>query len=206
MPVAVAAAGSGDGNGRGGHDDLTQLVGIGPKAASALTAAGIATYAALSEANKPQIRRALHDADMMPPGNVSTWPMQASYAGKGDWQGLMKHNEKATAKARARRAADRDCDGRCYKTDDLTQINGIGPRIASILDDGGITTYAQLEHANGGELRQLVAVGGTLPPSSIDSWPTQASYAARGDWSASRATTSGTEPRAVLRPGRVARA
>ena len=59
-------------------DDLTQLVGIGPKAAGALTAAGIATYAALSEANEPQIRRALHDADMTPPANVSTWPMQAS--------------------------------------------------------------------------------------------------------------------------------
>ena len=34
----------------GAGDDLTQLVGIGPKAASALSAAGIATYAALSEA------------------------------------------------------------------------------------------------------------------------------------------------------------
>ena len=93
-PVAAAAA-----------DDLTQLVGIGPKAAGALTAAGIATYAALSEANEPQIRRALHDADMTPPGNVSTWPMQASLASKGDWQGLMKLNEKqrATAKASAPR-------------------------------------------------------------------------------------------------------
>ena len=169
-PVAAAAA-----------DDLTQLVGIGPKAAGALTAAGIATYAALSEANEPQIRRALHDADMTPPGNVSTWPMQASLASKGDWQGLMKLNEKQRATAKP--AAPRTDTAAAAPPDDLTQINGIGPRISTILNEGGITTYADLQSANTGELRQIIAVGGALPPSSLESWPTQASYAARGDWS-----------------------
>ena len=67
--------------------------------------------------------------------------------------------------------------------DDLTQINGIGPRISTILNEGGITTFADLQRANTGELRQIIAVGGALPPSSLWSWPTQASYAARGDWS-----------------------
>ena len=118
---------------------------------------------------------------MMPPGNVGTWPMQASYATKGDWQGLMRHNEKAMAKAKPAAAAQTATAA--APPDDLTQINGIGPRIASILNDGGITTFAELQHANTGELRQIIAVGGALPPSSIDSWPTQASYAARGDWS-----------------------
>ena len=76
-------------------DDLTQLVGIGPKAAAALAAAGVTTYAALAELNEPQLRRALHDGDMVPPANVGTWPMQASLASKGDWQGLMKYNNQA---------------------------------------------------------------------------------------------------------------
>ena len=119
---------------------------------------------------------------MMPPGNVSTWPMQASYASKGDWQGLMKLNEKRRA-AKAKPAAARTASASAAPPDDLTQINGIGPRISSILNEGGITTYADLQHANTGELRQIIAVGGALPPSSLDSWPTQASYAARGDWS-----------------------
>jgi len=38
-----------------GSDDLTQLSGIGPKAAGALTKAGIATYASLAEANEPLV-------------------------------------------------------------------------------------------------------------------------------------------------------
>jgi predicted flap endonuclease-1-like 5' DNA nuclease/uncharacterized membrane protein len=178
--VAAAVADASSGNGHKPGDDLTQLVGIGPKAATALTAAGISTYAALAETNEPTIRRALHDAEMMPPGNVGTWPMQASFATKGDWQGLMKHNEKAMAKAKPAEA--RTKTAAAAPSDDLTQINGIGPRIASILNDGGITGYSQLEHANTAELRSIIAVGGALPPSSLETWPAQASYASRGDW------------------------
>jgi predicted flap endonuclease-1-like 5' DNA nuclease len=171
-PVAVAAPAA---------DDLTQLVGIGPKAASALSAAGVTTYAALAEQNEPQLRRALHDADMAPPANVGTWPMQASLASKGDWQGLMKYNNQA-ARSRPAPQAAAAAPAAAEPAQDLTQIKGIGPRIASILNDGGITNYAQLEHANGGDLRQIIATGGALPPATIDSWPTQASYASRGDW------------------------
>jgi predicted flap endonuclease-1-like 5' DNA nuclease len=159
-------------------DDLTQLSGVGPKAASALAAAGITTYAAVAEANEPELRRALHEADMTPPSNVATWPMQASYAAKGDWQGLMKHNQKggpAKAKAAKPKAA-------AAASDDLTQISGIGPRIASILSAGGVTSYAQLEHKSAEELRGIIASGGALPPASLDTWPTQATYAVKGDW------------------------
>ncbi len=161
-------------------DDLTQLVGIGPKASAALAAAGVTTYAALAELNEPQLRRALHDGDMAPPANVGTWPMQASLASKGDWQGLMKYNNHAAA---SRPAPEKAAAAPAAPSDDLTQLHGIGPRIASILNDGGITNYDQLEHSNSGDLRQIIATGGALPPASLDSWPTQASYASRGDWS-----------------------
>ena len=127
-PVAVAAAATEASNGHAAGDDLTQLVGIGPKAAAALAAAGITTYAALAEANEPQLRHALHEADMMPPGNVATWPMQASYATKGDWQGLMKHNEKAMA-GRPSPQRPPTATAVAAPPDDLTQLNGIGPRI-----------------------------------------------------------------------------
>ena len=53
-------------------DDLTQLAGIGPKAAAALTAAGITTYAALATSNEPQLRRRCSRPDMMPPGSINT--------------------------------------------------------------------------------------------------------------------------------------
>ncbi len=177
-PVAAAAAAA---PAEAKADDLTQLVGIGPKAASALAAAGVTTYAALAEQNEPQLRRALHDADMAPPANVGTWPMQASLAAKGDWQGLMKYNNQAAKSRPAPQKAP--AAAAAEPSDDLTQLNGIGPRISTILNDGGITSYNQLAHANTSDLRQIIATGGALPPSSLESWPTQATYAAKGDWS-----------------------
>ena len=183
-PVEAAAVAAAAAPAEAKADDLTQLVGVGPKASAALAAAGVTTFAALAEQNEPQLRRALHDADMAPPANVGSWPMQASLAAKGDWQGLMKYNNQAArSRSAAPPAAAAPAAAAAEPAQDLTQIKGIGPRIASILNDGGITNYAQLEHANGGDLRQIIATGGALPPATIDSWPTQASYASRGDWS-----------------------
>ena len=161
-------------------DDLTQLSGIGPKASEALAAAGIATYAELAEANEPHLRHALHEADMVPPANVASWPMQASYAERGDWQGLAKFNKRRSEPSHHSASKPKAA---AAPPDDLTQLSGIGPRISTILADGGVTTYEDLEHTDPSELRKIIAQGGALPPSSLDSWPTQASYAVRGDWS-----------------------
>ncbi len=60
-------------------DDLTVLTGIGPKSAEALTAAKLATYAALADANEPKIRAALAKANLTTPSSATTWPTQAKY-------------------------------------------------------------------------------------------------------------------------------
>ena len=110
--------------------------------------------------------------------------MQASYAASGDWQGLMKYNKKGSEPSRSSAAKAKPAKAaKAAPPDDLTQLTGIGPRISSILADGGVTTYAQLEHTDPSELRKILAASGALPPSSLDTWPTQASYAVRGDWS-----------------------
>ncbi len=158
-------------------------MGIGPKAAAALTAAGITTYAALATSNEPQLRAALLAAGMMPPGSINTWPGQADYAARGDWQGLMKRNQKSRPAASAAAAAPAAAAAAPAQRDDLTQISGIGARLASILERGGVTSFQQLEQMSPDELREIIALGGALPPSSLASWPAQASYASRGDWS-----------------------
>ena len=163
-------------------DDLTQLAGIGPKSARALTAAGLATYSSLAEANEQQVRKALLEAGMLPPSDVATWPSQAAYAAKGDWQGLTKYNEKHPHGARKAKATATPPSAAPAQVDDLTQLSGIGPRMSSILADGGVTSYSSLQHTSGDELRRIVSAAGVLPPSSLDTWPTQASYAVNGDW------------------------
>ena len=165
-----------------GAQDLTQLVGIGPKAAAALVAAGITTYEALAQANEPQLRHALHEADMMPPAGVGSWPMQASYAARGDWQGLTKYNQKRTRTTVSRPSTPAAAAAPATTPDDLTQLKGIGPRMSSALGDAGVTTYADLQHMSTEDLREIVALAGALPPASLETWPAQASFAANGDW------------------------
>jgi predicted flap endonuclease-1-like 5' DNA nuclease len=162
-------------------DDLSQLAGIGPKSAEALAAAGITTYAALAESNEPAIREAFQASGIVVRSNVSTWPMQASYAVKGDWRGMAKYNERQSHQGRAAPAKAKAAP-KAPKPDDLTQISGIGPRMEMLLKGEGVTTYAALRDASVEDLRAIVARGGALPPSSLPTWPTQAAFAIKGDW------------------------
>ena len=120
---------------------------------------------------------------MMPPGSINTWPGQADYAARGDWQGPHEAEPEVAPGGARSGGRTRGSGGGPAQRDDLTQISGIGARLASILERGGVTSFQQLEQMSPDELREIIALGGALPPSSLASWPAQASYASRGDWS-----------------------
>lgn len=67
--------------------------------------------------------------------------------------------------------------------DDLTKLEGIGPKVALTLQKAGIHTFAQLAAAQEGTLRQALDSAGYkyMDPSS---WPEQAALAAKGDFEA----------------------
>lgn len=67
-------------------DDLTKIEGIGPKIAETLTAAGVATYAALASKTPEEIAEIIKDVRG---GHVTdTWPKQAEMAAAGQWDEL----------------------------------------------------------------------------------------------------------------------
>jgi len=70
------------------------------------------------------------------------------------------------------------------KPDDLKRIGGIGPKIANVLQAGGISTYAQLADSDPDQLRQILEESDPrlLRIANPDPWPEQASLAAAGDW------------------------
>jgi predicted flap endonuclease-1-like 5' DNA nuclease len=63
--------------------------------------------------------------------------------------------------------------------DDLTILEGIGPKVAGILNGAGITTFAQLAATEPEKVRQLLAANGLkfMDPSS---WSEQAALASEG--------------------------
>jgi large subunit ribosomal protein L21 len=62
--------------------------------------------------------------------------------------------------------------------DDLKRINGIGPRISSVLQSAGIWTFAQLAKTDIAQLKNILKDAGVRANPST--WPKQASLAAAG--------------------------
>ena len=70
-------------------DDLTKIEGVGPKAAEALVAAGIATYADLAKADAENVKTVLTDANSrLAHLDPTSWAKQAQMAADGKWDEL----------------------------------------------------------------------------------------------------------------------
>ncbi len=65
--------------------------------------------------------------------------------------------------------------------DDLTVIHGIGPRVAVVLQAGGVDTFTRLGQADPAQLRELLRQA-NLRLADPTSWPEQARLAATGQW------------------------
>ena len=69
------------------------------------------------------------------------------------------------------------------KPENLSRIEGVGPKVVTLLNEAGITTFAALAETDVERLNQILdeAELQFMDPSS---WPQQAALAARGDWKA----------------------
>lgn len=67
--------------------------------------------------------------------------------------------------------------------DDLTKIEGIGPKIAELLGAAGITTFAALATADVEKMKEILAEAGSrYKMHDPTTWTKQAALAAEGNW------------------------
>lgn len=66
--------------------------------------------------------------------------------------------------------------------DDLTIIEGIGPKISGVLQAAGISTFGQLAQTDISRLEEILRADRNLKLANPRSWPEQARLAAAGDW------------------------
>lgn len=67
--------------------------------------------------------------------------------------------------------------------DNLARIEGVGPKIANLLIEAGISTFATLAETNVASLRKILQDGGPgYNRSDPTTWPKQAALARDGDW------------------------
>jgi predicted flap endonuclease-1-like 5' DNA nuclease len=67
------------------------------------------------------------------------------------------------------------------RRDNLKRIEGIGPKISRLLNDVGITSFAQLAATDVKRLEQILSDAG-MTLADPTTWPEQAELAAAGDW------------------------
>ena len=163
----------------GPRDDLTKIEGIGPKIEALLNQSGIHTYSELSMAAAEQIQTLLQNAGgAFAAHDPSTWPQQGAMAANGQWDELKAWQD--TLQGGIEPAAPQQ--------DDLTQIEGIGPKIEEHLNSAGIRTYADVASIPADQIKAVLeAAGSSFATHDPTSWPQQASMAAMGQWDELRA-------------------
>ena len=84
---------------------------------------------------------------------------------------------KPKAKATKAKSAEKSSE------DDLKKIEGIGPKIAGLLNDAGIFTFAELASAKTADLKAVLAKAGPrFKMHNPSTWTKQAKLAANGEW------------------------
>jgi predicted flap endonuclease-1-like 5' DNA nuclease len=70
-----------------------------------------------------------------------------------------------------------------HEKDDLTVVEGIGPKIQMLLNQYGISTYRQLAEADVSKLKEILTTAGPqLAMHDPGTWPSQANLAANDQW------------------------
>jgi DNA-directed RNA polymerase subunit beta' len=176
-----------------GGDDLTMIEGIGPKIADVLRSSGIASFTMLSVTSPDRIRELLAEAGgSFVNHDPTTWPDQAQLAANGDWDKLRAWQDvliggrdpgSIGAETEAAAPAPVAAPEPVVETDDLTKIEGIGPKIAEALNNSGLTTFAQMAAMTSQDIKDILTNSdGTFGNHDSTTWPQQAALAAEGKW------------------------
>ncbi len=183
------------------EDDLKIVEGIGPKTEQILNQSSIMTWKQLSNTSVSQLQGILNDAgDRFQLLNPGTWPKQAELASEGDWLKLREYQDfllggvEPEGIVTSSLVADSggstfDGDaakavfGRKVNLDDLKIVEGIGPKIAELLNNEGIHTWRVLADTSVERLQEILdSAGERYRIHSPTTWPKQAGLAAEGKW------------------------
>ncbi|GAB5553315.1 MAG: hypothetical protein Sapg2KO_29060 [Saprospiraceae bacterium] len=175
------------------NDNLQIVEGVGPKVEKLLNANGIANWTALA-AKSPADLKTILVANKLQMMNPDTWPKQAELAAAGKWDELIEY-QKFLDTGREK-SGDFETPAKIEKMaikllgfsqnpEDLKIVEGIGPKIETILKDGGIKTWSDLGAASIDRIQELLtAAGDRYKLAKPKTWPKQAQMAADGEWSA----------------------
>ncbi len=182
------------------NDDLTKIEGIGPKIKKVLNSHGIYTFEQLHKTTRNTLKNYLNEAGpQFKMHEPESWPHQAGMAYRGEWKKLREYQDfmisgrddimsLSSASDNASQADDatdsrEEASITTDYVDDLTKIEGIGPKIEQLLNEAGILNFAQLKSADHDTLKAILDnAGPQFKMHEPESWPKQADLADKGEW------------------------
>ncbi len=112
-------------------------------------------------------------------------PKKEKPAPKKEEKPAAKKEEKTVEKKeeKAEKPAEPTKKEEAPKADDLTKVEGIGPKAAEAIVNSGISTYAELAKADPEKIKEILTeASSNLAHLDPTSWPKQAKMAADGKW------------------------
>ncbi len=157
-------------------DDLTKIEGLGEFTARKLNSIGVFTYEDIAQWDTQKIDEITTAIEYIP-GRIQKddWAGQATALldGYTTTKSVATKKTKSTKKKATKKSAG----------DDLKIIEGIGPKIAEVLNNAGINSWATLAATEPGQLKEILKnAGGRFQMHSPYTWPLQARLAAAGRW------------------------
>lgn len=174
--------------------NLKIVEGVGPKIESLMKDAGINNWEDLSNTEPSTIQNILNEAG--PRYRVhdpKSWPLQARLAFKNDWIVLINlQKEMGSSKSSSKDKNNRSkveklvmkAKGiKAFAPDDLKIIEGVGPKIESLLKADGINDWNDIAATKPERIKAiLTAAGDRYRLADPTTWPKQAALAAAGNW------------------------
>jgi predicted flap endonuclease-1-like 5' DNA nuclease len=176
------------------HDNLQVIEGVGPKMESVLKEKNVKTHSDVAGKSADQLRVLLDSyGDKYRIIDPTTWPQQASLAARGEWDDLIALQKKldtgrsdkatGTTDSKVEKLLIKMGVLKKWQQDDLKAVEGIGPKIAGLLEADGIKTWRALSEASVERIQKILdAAGPRYKLADPGTWPKQAGMAADGKW------------------------
>ena len=148
----------------GTTEDLTRINGIGPATVALLNSFGIRSFKQVAGMDSSQLRAILtKGGSNFQHIDPTTWPTQATYASQGNWRRLAEFTD--SQQKRESKSVTSAAESKTRKNEgeatELTQIRGIAPATAGVLNEIGIRSIADLATADRTAIETELARHGT---------------------------------------------
>ncbi len=190
-PISEAPKKSGQ-SGLGSHfknDNLQIIEGVGPKIESILKDGGYRTWEDLANATDTDLQKVLDNAGpRYRMHNPKAWSDQARFASRGQWEELIQYQKDidgnaSEANSKAEKLYFKALGFAAAKPTDLKVVEGIGPKIESLLKNAGIQNWSALAESEVGRLQDiLTSAGDRYRLADPTTWPKQAELAVGQKW------------------------